>query len=451
MNKIIFDKHMNDKNSELITSSLTLPPKPAPKEKPYFGLINIPPHNFPEQFSQFCFNTLLSKDEVIKVQQVIRKECNDANLRNIYNINITHTMSVRDFEGSQNGSITSTTNYLKNQWGETIKKAIIENFTQPPTAPKAWFNLNETSKEAYENGKLKKFLTQVKMTMQDTLLAITQRSATQFVDAILKFLPISVKVIDSNTVENVFHTKEEKEANDQLKDPFPLFQIDLTTDSNNEPRFSSTPAEISLIVQSIFDKGINNLKDIPSPEQKVLPHLFKSNIKTYLKATIRPLYQPEDPDPKDKKTLPDENAWVYKLYHSLTTRIDEAVEPLNAYIKTYAKYDKEYKLDPVAYVKKLDDEDNPPEIEALRKEVTTHRAEAERLKGEIPDDIIVSIFRVSGREIRNKLVEKHTKIAKDVIDLIAKRAKQAANELLNTFDKINMKIESHPKDIEELS
>jgi dynein heavy chain len=178
MNKIIFNKHMNDKNSELITSSLTLPPKPAPKEKPYFGLINIPPHNFPEQFSQFCFNTLLSKDEVIKVQQVIRKECNDANLRNIYNINITHTMSVRDFEGSQNGSITSTTNYLKNQWGETIKKAIIENFTQPPTAPKAWFNLNETSKEAYENGKLKKFLTQVKMTMQDTLLAITQRSAT---------------------------------------------------------------------------------------------------------------------------------------------------------------------------------------------------------------------------------------------------------------------------------
>ena len=105
--------------------------------------------------------------------QVIRKECNDANLRNIYNTNITHTMSVRDFEGSQNGSITSTTNYLKNQWGETIKKAIIENFQQQPGAPKSWFNLNEVSRDVYENGKLKKFLTQVKMIMQDTLLAIT--------------------------------------------------------------------------------------------------------------------------------------------------------------------------------------------------------------------------------------------------------------------------------------
>ena len=67
LNKIIFDKHMKDKNSELISSSLKLPADPSPKEKPYFGLISIPPHNFPEQFSQFCFNTLLSKDEVIKV------------------------------------------------------------------------------------------------------------------------------------------------------------------------------------------------------------------------------------------------------------------------------------------------------------------------------------------------------------------------------------------------
>lgn len=115
MNKIIFDKHMKDKaGSELIMSNLTMPPEPETKGSPYYGLINIPPHNFPEQFSQFCFNTLLNKDEVVRAMQIIRKECNDANLRNIYNTNLTHTMTVRDFEGSQNGSITSTTNYLKN-------------------------------------------------------------------------------------------------------------------------------------------------------------------------------------------------------------------------------------------------------------------------------------------------------------------------------------------------
>jgi dynein heavy chain len=37
LNKIIFDKHMKDKNSELISSNLRLPPDPAPKEKPYLA------------------------------------------------------------------------------------------------------------------------------------------------------------------------------------------------------------------------------------------------------------------------------------------------------------------------------------------------------------------------------------------------------------------------------
>lgn len=223
MNKIIFDRHMKEKGSELITNNLTLPPKPPAKASPYFGLINIPPHNFPEQFSQFCFNTLMNKDEVVRAMQIIRKECNDANLRNIYNTNITHTMTIRDFEGSQNGSITSTTNYLKNQWGEAINNTIKENFREAPGATKSWFNLNETNKEAYESGKLKKFLIQIKMIMQDTLLFITQRSVKQFVEQILKFLPKSVTVIDSNTVKSIFFTEEEKEADDQLKDPFPLF------------------------------------------------------------------------------------------------------------------------------------------------------------------------------------------------------------------------------------
>jgi hypothetical protein len=49
------------------------------------------------------------------------------------------------------------------------------------------------------------------------------------------------------------------------------------------------------------------------------------------------------------------------------------------------------------------------------------------------------------------LAQKHTKIANDEIDLIAKRAKLNANILLESFEKMNNKIESAPKDIEELT
>ncbi len=124
---------------------------------------------------------------------------------------------------------------------------------------------------------------------------------------------------------------------------------------------------------------------------------------------------------------------------------------MNAYIKTYAKYDKEYKLDPEATIKKLDDDENPPEIDFLRKDVNFHMKEADRLKSEIPDEIVISIFKVSCKEIRNKLAQKHIKIAQDEIELIAKWAKINANNLIGHFEKMNLKIEGHPKDIEELT
>lgn len=48
MNKIIFDKHIREKGNELITGSLRLPPKADAKLTTFFGMISIPPHNFPE-------------------------------------------------------------------------------------------------------------------------------------------------------------------------------------------------------------------------------------------------------------------------------------------------------------------------------------------------------------------------------------------------------------------
>ena len=62
-----------------------------------FGMIKIPSHNFPEQFSNFCFNSILNKDQSIRAMQEIRKECNDVLLKDIYNPNITQPMRVNEF------------------------------------------------------------------------------------------------------------------------------------------------------------------------------------------------------------------------------------------------------------------------------------------------------------------------------------------------------------------
>jgi len=61
---------------EMIPANLTMPPKAAEKAVPYFGMVPIPHHDFPEQFSNFCFNSLYIKEEVIKAMVDIRADCN---------------------------------------------------------------------------------------------------------------------------------------------------------------------------------------------------------------------------------------------------------------------------------------------------------------------------------------------------------------------------------------
>jgi dynein heavy chain len=91
-----------------------------------------------------------------------------------------------------------------------------------------------------------------------------------------------------------------------------------------------------------------------------------------LKATVRPDYKPEDIDTNDKKQIPDENAWVFEGFNKMKERLEESIKPLDDYMLTYGKYVNEYKLDPDAVIKKLDDDDNPPEIDFLRKDVIFH-------------------------------------------------------------------------------
>ena len=47
------------------------------KEVPMFAMIQIPTHDFPKKFSDFCFNSLYIKQEVIEAMVKIRTSCND--------------------------------------------------------------------------------------------------------------------------------------------------------------------------------------------------------------------------------------------------------------------------------------------------------------------------------------------------------------------------------------
>jgi len=62
---------------------------------------------------------------------------------------------------------------LKGSWIHRMTKIIKEQFSD---VGKGWFNMKETNRLTYEFGKLKRFLTVIRLSMQDTLYTLIHRS-----------------------------------------------------------------------------------------------------------------------------------------------------------------------------------------------------------------------------------------------------------------------------------
>jgi dynein heavy chain len=109
MNKIIMEKTLEKSEEELkdmIPANLQLPENAPPKETPYFGMVPIPQHDFPEQFSNFCFKSLYIKEEAIRAMVEIRTDCNLLLKENrIFNVLSSKTMRVEEFKQIQSSSI----------------------------------------------------------------------------------------------------------------------------------------------------------------------------------------------------------------------------------------------------------------------------------------------------------------------------------------------------------
>lgn len=69
---------------------------------------------------------------------------------------------------------------------------------------KGWFNMKETSKITYDFGKLKRFLTVVRLMMQDTLLTLVRSNYENFYNFVTSFIPQKVDITNSYTVENLY-------------------------------------------------------------------------------------------------------------------------------------------------------------------------------------------------------------------------------------------------------
>lgn len=158
------------------------------------------PKDFTETFKDFCFSSLFIKEEVIKALQETKVECNRVLQMEVFNFDLQNgCMVLEEFKHIQESCISQVLYHLKGAWIQELTKIMKLNFA---AVGKGWFNMKETSKITYDFGKLKRFLTVVRLMMQDTVLALIKRNYEKFVVFIQSFIPSQVDVENPSQVHN---------------------------------------------------------------------------------------------------------------------------------------------------------------------------------------------------------------------------------------------------------
>ncbi len=310
------------------------------------------------------------------------------------------------------------TSQLKEGWVNNMRDIIRKHFGG---VGKGWFNIKETSKETYEFGKLKKLLTRIRLSMEESILEIAQQSLYLFVNSFISCIPKVTTINGPGDVINSFSDSivDEEQVSENRE---PLFTIDLIFKQGHDlPKYGPDPVTIPKNILEIFDKGVTELQQISQLEPKVLEGLFKKQANLVLKAPIRPKTKPE----LNADKMIDENMWVWNLYEKLEQELMRAIEPLHTYLKTYEKYKALSSLNPDEHVHKRDanegdegDKDLRKEIQEIKKEIYEFMQKEEQIKKEIPEIIVVSLFKINCKDVRKLYEGKYSEIVKGLTNLM---------------------------------
>lgn len=83
----------------------------------------------------------------------------------------------------------------------------------------------------------------------------------------------------------------------------------------------------------------------------------------------------------------DENLWVNELYNSLKAILEQSLTPLDEFLKCFDVYKDVLKLKPEEYIKKVENDEKPKEVEALRDEINEFTEKEKKLRESMPESV----------------------------------------------------------------
>ena len=411
------------------------------KKDQNFQYLNF--HVFNDMFKEFCFSSLFIKKESIQALQQIRLTCKNLDKMSFFSLSSDKEPVKRldEFKTIQESSISNMMTYLKNTWIDDMITIIKRQFAE---IGKGWFNMKETNKLTYEFGKLKRFLTVVRLIMQDTLRQLLKRSLDEFVEFFRKNIPVNVNIFNDYKVVNKFQDGVYRN---------PVLSLDMIQVANqNEFNFLFKPEKIKSDILSLIKKVVEDLQKIPDLEPKVLDRLHKAKKNdSFVLTPILPKEKPKKPNPFIiPRRYPDENLWLWDLFNDFSKYLDKPLALLEEYKNHFAKHEKLLCIKPEDILM-IFEGSKGKDMEFIQNEINKWQKEEEKLKTKISETIHVSCFSINCKEAIRILLGKYQEINKKLIEMLVRRLKENSNSIQKQLNELEKDIYKEPKDIEELA
>jgi dynein heavy chain len=401
-------------------------------------------YNFDETFKEFCFSSLFIKKEAIEALQEIRVKCINVHEKNLfsYDWDPSEIKRVDEFKTIQESAISQLGNQLKGLWINSMIGLVKKKFG---SIGKGWFNMKETNKLTYEYGKLKRFLTVIRLNMQDSVFDLLKRSLRGFVEFFKSRIPMGVTIISENQIQNEYAEESVRQA---------VLSVDFIQVAGKEEfNYLFKPDKIKNDLLLLFEKAVEELKTIPDLEPKILEGLNKAKkTETFILTPILPKKAPEVPDPTNvPRRYADENKWVWDLREELRCHLEKAVKPLSEFRRSFDKYKGVLGIRPEEFVREISSGENQANLEFIKGQILKWQREERRLKEQIPEEIQVGCFVINCKEVLRILLGKYQEINKKLIEMLARKLKESGSAILRSMQEIEKELYQPPQDIESLS
>jgi len=433
MNRIIFDKEHSVAPANHIIKSVQLPP-PAEVAGSRLLAIDMPAHDWAQQYCLFNFNSFLTKAELIAVTVKVKAECQKILKQRVFSPNPSKTLKPDEFEHSQLQTIGACAQSLKDGWLTALKNGIRNGLKD---VGKGWFNLSETKREVYDISKLRKFLTMINFMMEDTLRFLVDDALHKYTHFIEGAMAYDVEVISISQV-----TSKQVVTAQQPPSKWPLFALELVardgfiTVNHSIERLTEMPL-------AIFDKGISSMADIPQLEPTIMDKLFWSH-----KPVLAAVHPTED--------------GVTAMRERIRKALTVALGHVQSYCALYHDYEAELQLDPADYLSRLG---AAPKDEAGGDDHSSHAQQLDRLRVDlsklvklrkeaetkIPLHIQIGAFAINCEGVRKLVAERYQSFANLILDKLAQGSKMIADDLLSKYNETTKRLKKSMTNIEDVA